>query len=573
MDNESYLDLTKKIADLCTQSEGAASPEILLSSFVPGLLSLLQVDRLQIFDLFETDGDYLVKDAKTFGSKQSHLSYGKILSKELTDGNIVCSSFAHALPQLFQNPPSINSFAYFPITASGKIIGLVGFENDQKTKSWDSTEIELLKIFTHQLASIIAKYLAKGQLYQQLAMQDLLISIASKYINIPLDQVPSAINESLRDMGEFVHADRAYIFEYDFATNTAKNTYEWCAPGIEPQIDQLQALSLDYVPFWLEKHKHGLPFMVDDVSELPDDGPGGIRDILEPQGIKSLITVPMGAGKEFIGAVGFDAVSTIHRYTETEQTILRLFAEMLVNIQMRQKSDIERKNIIKLIQSQNERLKNFAYIVSHNIRSHAANIDGLLAVLIDEIKELKENETVKVLLSVTKRLDETLRHLNKIVTLNTQSEQVTRLDLTEYISHTITDLSGLFKKANVQIRWEQSQPTLVLAVPEYLDSVLNNLLTNAVKYRQNESDDKIQITIENKKNQIALHIADNGLGIDLKKYSKDIFGMYKRFHPHIEGTGIGLFLTKNQVTAMGASIFVKSKPGKGSTFTVLFQKG
>ena len=118
------------------------------------------------------------------------------------------------------------------------------------------------------------------------------------------------IRTSLKQIGEFVEVDRSYIFSYDFVNNTTSNTYEWCAEGIEPEIENLQNIPIDYIPQWLEAHRNGKAFYVEDVSLLPDDGEQGLRAVLEPQGIKSLIAIPKIKNDELIGFVGFDAVKT-----------------------------------------------------------------------------------------------------------------------------------------------------------------------------------------------------------------------------------------------------------------------
>jgi GAF domain-containing protein len=252
---------------------------------------------------------------------------------------------------------------------------------------------------------------SQAGLQRQVALQQLLISLASQFINIQLDQVEDAIQESLARMGAFVGADRAYIFDFDYDRQLAVNTYEWCAEGIEPQIDYLQELPVEHLKPWEELHRKGLPFVIEEVAGLPDDGPDGIKQLLDAQSIKSLITVPMLHETELLGATGFDFVRRITVITAQEQIILRLFADMLVNFRQRRKADLERKQIVELTNSQNERLKKFAGIVAHNIRSHSANIEGLLRILKDDHPDLLQDATFTTLETVSSQLDLTLRSL------------------------------------------------------------------------------------------------------------------------------------------------------------------
>jgi PAS domain S-box-containing protein len=182
-----------------------------------------------------------------------------------------------------------------------------------------------------------SQYHAQEILDQELKLQEVLIDIASTYINLEPSDVENTINESLKKMGHFVAADRAYIFDYDFIEGTTSNTHEWCSDGIPPEIHNLQNIPIDFLALWLQSHKRNEAFYIPDVSELEDDGEGGLRSILEPQGIKSLISIPMLDGKELIGFVGFDSVRKHHIYSDKEKRLLFLFGQMLINIRNRQK--------------------------------------------------------------------------------------------------------------------------------------------------------------------------------------------------------------------------------------------
>ncbi len=173
---------------------------------------------------------------------------------------------------------------------------------------------------------------AEEQLKFHSKFQEVLMNISTRYINIPVQNVEKDINSALCEIGEFVEADRSYIFDYDFRRQVCINTYEWCREGIEPQIDNLQAVPLSEIPYWVDAHVKGEPMYIPDVYALPDNG---LRAILEPQQIKSLITVPMMYQGKCIGFIGFDSVRFYHTYTNREKVLLEVFSQILVNIQMR----------------------------------------------------------------------------------------------------------------------------------------------------------------------------------------------------------------------------------------------
>lgn len=212
------------------------------------------------------------------------------------------------------------------------------------------------------------QYLAEEELDQELQLQEALIDIASTYINLDPKDVENTINRSLAKMGLFVTADRSYIFDYDFDLGTTSNTYEWCNDGIEPEIQNLQQVPMEFFPQWVEQHQKGEAFYIPDVSNLDDAAEGGLKSILEPQGIKSLIAIPMLDGKELIGFVGFDSVKKHHEYSDKEKRLLFLFGQMLINIRNRQKWE----NQLRL---QEEKYRNI--IANMNL--------GLLEVDLDDV--------------------------------------------------------------------------------------------------------------------------------------------------------------------------------------------
>ena len=205
-------------------------------------------------------------------------------------------------------------------------------------------------------------------------LQHLLLKIATGYINVNLDEVDKIIEQSLKEMGEFFSADRAYVFSYDFQNSTTSNTFEWCSDGITPEINNLQLLSMESIPYWVNKHLRGQPFYVPSVKSLPDDGPYGLRAILEPQNIQSLITIPMILNDDLLGFVGFDFVRSSYELSETEITLINLFANILANVQDRKMRELKLNSFLSTTQNQNEKLKHFAHILSHNIRAHSSNI-------------------------------------------------------------------------------------------------------------------------------------------------------------------------------------------------------
>lgn len=106
----------------------------------------------------------------------------------------------------------------------------------------------------------------------------------------------------------------------------------------------------------------------------------------------------------------------------------------------------------------------------------------------------------------------------------------------------------------------------------YLDSIVLNLITNSIKYCSPDRDSYVLLECVETENIVQLIVKDNGIGIDLKKNGHKLFGMFKTFHAHPDARGVGLFITKNQVEAMGGKIEVESEIGVGTTFKITFKK-
>lgn len=176
---------------------------------------------------------------------------------------------------------------------------------------------------------ITAIKLSKEMLQKNNLFQSILMDMATKYINLPIDMVDVTINDSLAQLGDFVQVDRVYIFDYDDKSKTASNTFEWCAEGISPEIESLQFIPYSAIPFWIEMHSAGNEIIVEDTFLLPETE---FKKMLLDQDIQSLVALPLMQGKECIGFVGFDSVKNKRLFYEDEKDLLRMFGKMLVNV-------------------------------------------------------------------------------------------------------------------------------------------------------------------------------------------------------------------------------------------------
>ncbi len=224
--------------------------------------------------------------------------------------------------------------------------------------------------------------------------------------------------------------------------------------------------------------------------------------------------------------------------------------------------DLERKN---------EQLEEFTQIVSHNLRSPVSNILSLLDFYEKTEDPAEKKMFIKMLHDSGSKILTSLQELNEVLKIK-QDKDIARQDL---LFENV--LEGVRKQLSSQIAETKAVVTTDFeSVPKvrypniYLESVLINLLSNALKYRHPDRTPEISLksTVENER--IVLTVTDNGLGIDLKRHGHHIFKLRKTFHKHPESRGIGLFMIKSQIEALGGEISVSSEPNIGTIFIVKF---
>ena len=255
---------------------------------------------------------------------------------------------------------------------------------------------------------------------------------------------------------------------------------------------------------------------------------------------------------------------------DLEGTISGIIGIRMDITSMKRKED-QLRNLIDMTSVQNKKLMNFAHIVSHNLRSHSANFSMLLKFLGTE-KDPEEREHILTMLTqASDSLLETLDNLNQVVDINVNVHLDREpINLYSNIAKVANNLSAFLEKSEVEIVNKIATDLEVHSVPAYLDSIILNLLTNAVKYSSPERRPRIVLEAVDRDNGVLFTVSDNGIGLDLDRYGDKIFGMYKTFHNRKDAKGIGLYMIKNQIEAMGGTIGLESKVGHGSTFKVFF---
>jgi len=251
----------------------------------------------------------------------------------------------------------------------------------------------------------------------------------------------------------------------------------------------------------------------------------------------------------------------------------------VVNNELRSRAELISKQKLQLeefnhhLENKNRQLSSFAHIASHNLRAPVSN----LMVLRDFYKENTDLKDKAMLFSkieiVIDRLNETLSELIESVKIRGNKDIVYDSVIFDTVfakTLAILDIQILDSKAVVTSNFCEAPN---IEYPKlYMESILLNLLSNSIRYRAPDRIAKIHFHTEIINNEILLIASDNGLGIDLKKYGHQLFGLNNTFHRHPDSKGVGLFMTKTQIEAVGGSVTVESEVDKGTIFKIILKK-
>lgn len=243
------------------------------------------------------------------------------------------------------------------------------------------------------------------------------------------------------------------------------------------------------------------------------------------------------------------------------------------DISVDKKQEKEKEQLIRELTQNNKDLKQFSYITSHNLRAPLSNLTGLLN-LIEDIP-IENDELQEILDGFNKSthlLNETINDLVKVIIIkdnpSIKKEEVLLKEVFENVFSQLSFQIELFKPI-IKINFDNV--SIININKAYIESILLNLLTNAIKYRSENRKLKITIHANQVDDQVELSFKDNGIGIDLERNKDKVFGLYQRFHNYPDSKGLGLYLVKSQVETMGGTISIESEVNKGTAFTLTFK--
>jgi len=405
--------------------------------------------------------------------------------------------------------------------------------------------------------------------------QDIVLSIASELININTDEFRQKIENALAMVGDFLAVDRVYVFEYDEDLNIMNNTFEWCNEGVSKEIDNLKNIGMGlYEDYLVKYHRQGEPVIFDDVNSLKKGHL--IYEALEPQGIKSMTTLPLMDNQSCLGFVGFDDVRNKRQWKEREMSLLKVLSEVITNAILKQE---QQKKLIELKQKADEaslEKNQFLAKISHEFRTPLHGISNALYLLesTDLTSEQKEYHDIatyssKALMSMISDL------------LDISKIESGQIDIFEDVFNLENELTNMIltilpkaqeKGLLVDFEFDYQMNYNHLGDYTKIRQIILNLLSNAIKYTQQG---KIKIKVnriaeENIYDVIRFSIEDTGIGIDQKHIDK-IFDKFYQVDSgdsrKYEGTGLGLSIVKELIQTLGSKIELETSLNDGSKFS------
>jgi light-regulated signal transduction histidine kinase (bacteriophytochrome) len=242
---------------------------------------------------------------------------------------------------------------------------------------------------------------------------------------------------------------------------------------------------------------------------------------------------------------------------------------ILQDINEIKKRELVTQGSLSLSHDQNKRLQNFAYMVSHNLRSHTGNLDFMVNLFAETESTDERAEVFEHIKAISSSLNTTVKHLEEIVKIQAEiSEDKTVIVFETIFKQVMCALQSNIADVDACIEYDFSKCPEINYIPAYMESIFQNLMTNAIKYRQKNRSPLIKCYTFQMNNHIYMVFEDNGIGIDMQRYGDKVFGMYKTFHNNEDAKGIGLFITRSQIESLGGTIKVESTVDVGTKFTL-----
>ncbi len=415
------------------------------------------------------------------------------------------------------------------------------------------------------------------QLAYQVKLENLIATISTTFINLAPAEIDKGINRALKSIGEFICADHGFVFLLSEDGTRVDNAYEWSAEGIETQTSsKWTGLTLKDFPLLAKKIRSSEDLHIAGVAELPVEIKAD-NNLLQLQGIQSLIVVPMVSAKSVIGLLGFYSVREKKSWSDDMVALFKIVGEMFVNALERKRAEEEKKEMqTRLLRAQKmEAVGTLAGGIAHNFNNILAVLQGnaqLISMDLDptnphyELAQEIEKQT-KLGASLTRQL---------LGFAQGDVYEVRPINLNDLVKGTSTTFGRTKKEITIHLKLQEDLPFVESDIGQ-IEQVLMNLYVNAGHAMPSGGNlyletrtighEGVQDTPFRMKpgNYVLLSVTDTGVGMD-KETQERIFEPFFTTRKMGRGTGLGLATVYGIIKAHGGYIEVGSEKGRGTTF-------
>lgn len=226
------------------------------------------------------------------------------------------------------------------------------------------------------------------------------------------------------------------------------------------------------------------------------------------------------------------------------------------------------------LQKYNDKLKDYSYVVTHDLKSPLTNLRSLVDMYQQsDDTSFRRKIMGKIGVSVN-RLDDMIRSFSNVFLAEKDlSKEPETIDIHRAVSEVEEQLAELIRSTNARISTNFSSAGTVSFVPVLFKSILQNLITNSIKYSDEHREPRISITTEDTDDYVIIHFKDNGIGINLEQHQQRLFKLFNRFNTtKAKGTGVGLYMIKSILDASEGRIDIDSTVGEGTHFKLFLKK-
>jgi PAS domain S-box-containing protein len=424
--------------------------------------------------------------------------------------------------------------------------------HDELEKTVKKRTADLLKMNKKLIWEIEERKDMEHALQHQFQLQKIITALSTEFINLTPDEIDDGIMRALKMIGEFIDADRSYVFLFYDNLTRMNNTHEWCADGIKPEIHNCQGFFVKDFP-WCEAIINRFETIhIPRVADLPPDAIE--KEVFQSQHIQSLVLIPMTYCKSLYGFIGLDSVRTEKAWPDYIIVLLEIVGNIFANaLERRCTERILRKSKNKLrhlscqlIEAQEKDRKRISSELHDNVGQSIATIKFALELFLRQTGQSTENLKVESLEKAVLMARQTIQEVRKIQ-MDLRPSLLDEMGIASSISWFCRKFKKIYKNISIEqhisLKEEDVPPPLKVVIFRVVQEALNNVGKHAEA-------DRMWISLQATDVRIELAIEDNGVGFDVEKASS--------CH------GFGLMSMKERVKFSGGFFSIESKKGSGT---------